>query len=55
MPSSLRLFGGRVVLQEAVVEPRLDFREIGNRVAGAAAAEVTDFRGLEAADGASCH
>ena len=44
-----------IVLQEAVIKPGLNFGEVGNRMAGATAAEVTNFRGLKATNGASCH
>ena len=51
----LALVRRHVVLQEGVVKPRLDLGQIGDVMAGAAAAEVTDLCGLETADGASCH
>ena len=51
----LPLVRRHVVLQKRVVEPRLDLSQVGNGVACAAAAEVTDLGGLETADGASCH
>jgi hypothetical protein len=49
------LVGSDVVLQKRFVEAGLDFGEVGDDVTGAAAAKLTDFGGLESANGASCH
>ena len=54
-PVILPLVRRHVVLEKRVIEASLDLGEIGNGVADAAAAEVTNLSGLETADGASCH
>ena len=54
-PLILTFVGRNIVLEKAIIKPSLDFREIGDGMAGAPAAEVANLGGLEAADGASCH
>ena len=44
-----------VVLEKAIVKARLDFSEVRNRVACAAASVTADLGGLEATDGACGH
>ena len=44
-----------VVLQECVVESRLDFGEVRDVVRHTTAAEMSYFAGLETADGVGCH
>ena len=51
----LPLVRRHVVLQKRIVESRLDFGEVRNVVRGTTAAEMSNFAGLETADGVGCH